>query len=246
MARQTHSELQELVAAYAIDALEGDEVESVEDHLANCPKCRAELQDHRDTAGYLSYMGADAPVGLWDQIAGQLEAEPPADAKLFPFVAPAERKKIKRWRTTAMSAAAVAAALVVVNGALLVRQSQRIDNLEPRSISALAERLAADSSSKVVPLRSQDGALTADAVLRPNGTAYLVHTNLPALSKNQTYQLWAIKFGQDPVSLSVLGASPKVIGFSAKHEIDQLAITIEPFGGSKTPSMAPLLSAAVA
>ncbi len=247
MARRNHIELQELVAAYAIDALETDEVDAVEQHLTTCPKCRAELQDHRDTAGFLSYAGADAPAGLWEQIAGQLDAETADQARIFPFAMPKENKakSVTRWRTSLLAAAA-ALVLTAGVGSMLIRQNDRINEIEPRNISQLAEQLASRSSSKVVGLRSADGTITADAVLGSNGTAYLLHTNMPKLNDDQTYQLWGIKFGQDPVSLKLLGSSPTVVGFSTKFELDQLAITVEPAGGSPSPSQASLLSGAVA
>ena len=232
MAGRTHTQMQELVAAFALDAVEPDEVDEVEQHLSSCPKCRAELQDMRDTTGYLSYAGTDAPAGLWERIAGQLEAEPPEAAKMFPFPpARAESAKLRRWRQATLAAAAIATVLIAVNGLLIVRQSQRIDRIEPATISALAERLAADSSSKVVNLRSADGKVTVDAVLRPNGSAYLLHSKLPALSANETYQLWGIKLGKDAVSLAVLGNNPKVVGFTSTGDIDTLAITVERAGG---------------
>lgn len=242
MPRRTHTDIQDLVAAYALDAVEPDEVEVVEQHLTTCPKCRAELQDMRDTAGYLSYAGTDAPNNLWDRIAGQLEGEPPADATVFPFPTVQDRVRSKKWQRVGMVAASVAAVLIAVNGVLLVRQNQRIENLEPSSISALAERAAADSSSRVVSLRSIDGKATADVVMRPNGNAYLMHTRLPALSAGETYQLWGIKLGKSPVSLSVLGNDPRVVGFTAQMELDQLAITVERAGGASAPTQIPLLT----
>lgn len=241
MARQTHTALQELVAAHAIDALEPDEVELVEEHLSACPKCRAELQDLRDTAGYLSYAGNDAPEGLWDRIAGQLEGEPPAGATLFPFPTVEERSKVKRWRIATGVAAAIATVLIATNGLMVLRQNQRIDDLEPRSISALAEKAAADSSSKVVSLRSPDGKVTVDAVMRPNGTAYLLHSSLPALDATETYQLWGIKLGEEAVSLAILGNAPKVVGFTTSLDIDQLAITVERAGGVVASAKSPLV-----
>lgn len=242
VAKHTHTEMQELVAAYALDALEGDEVVQVEAHLSTCPKCRAELQDHRDTAGYLSFAGTTAPSNLWERIAGQLEvAEPPPDALVLPFQTVREKSRLQRWRLATGIAAAVATVLIATNGVMLLQQDRRIDGIEPSSISALAERAAADESSRVVSLRSPDGKITADAVIRPNGTAYLLHSKLPALDGTETYQLWGIRTGQPAISLSVLGHNPKVVGFTAQLDLDTLAITVERAGGVVSSSQKPLL-----
>ncbi len=73
-----HSELQDLLGAYALDALDPDEAELVERHLPTCPRCRNELADHREVAGLLGYAGGTAPGGVRDRIIASLEEPPPA------------------------------------------------------------------------------------------------------------------------------------------------------------------------
>jgi anti-sigma factor RsiW len=82
----THAELSELLGAYALDAVSPEEATEIEEHLAECPRCRAELTAHREVAGVLGNFGGTAPAGLWDRIAdelaigsaGSLPAEPPS------------------------------------------------------------------------------------------------------------------------------------------------------------------------
>jgi anti-sigma-K factor RskA len=252
MARQSHSEMQELVGAYALDALEPDEVDAFERHLSECPRCRAELNDHRETAAMLAHAGTEAPDGLWDRIVANLEEAPPDMATVFrmPTGDAREARVAKtrgpRWRTVGVAAAGLAAAIIAVNTALLVRQDDKIGRFENnQTISHLADLAMADPSSRVVSLRSADGAVSADAVLRPNGTSYLLHTRLPKLDNGQTSQLWGLAEGRSPVSLSVLGSNPKVAGFTAKLSMNQLAITVERAGGATVPSQLPLISGAV-
>ncbi|MGH9066934.1 MAG: zf-HC2 domain-containing protein, partial [Acidimicrobiales bacterium] len=76
-----HAEIESLLGAYALDAVDGSEAEAVELHLQICPRCRAEVAEHRETAALLGHTGAVAPAGLWDRIAGELE-EPPPDLAL--------------------------------------------------------------------------------------------------------------------------------------------------------------------
>jgi len=71
----THRELQELLGAYALDAVDPDEAAAVEEHVASCPRCRAELAEHRETAAMLASVGAPAPEGVWDRIAAELDAD---------------------------------------------------------------------------------------------------------------------------------------------------------------------------
>jgi len=46
----SHVEVVDLLGAYALDALEGDEREAVERHVAQCASCTAEIADHREVA----------------------------------------------------------------------------------------------------------------------------------------------------------------------------------------------------
>ncbi|HEX3539987.1 MAG TPA: anti-sigma factor [Acidimicrobiales bacterium] len=77
----THEELQELLGAYALDAVDADEAAAIERHLPTCPRCRNELTDHREVAAMLGDAGAPAPSGLWDRIVAGLE-EPPPELRL--------------------------------------------------------------------------------------------------------------------------------------------------------------------
>jgi hypothetical protein len=78
MSGLTHSEIQELLGAFALDAVDGDERDLVEAHLAGCPRCRAEVEGHRETAALLAQGGERAPEGVWDRIAEALDEAPPA------------------------------------------------------------------------------------------------------------------------------------------------------------------------
>ncbi|MGH3495547.1 MAG: anti-sigma factor family protein, partial [Sciscionella sp.] len=67
-----HDQAAELLGVYALDALDPDEAALVAGHLAECPRCWAELARHHEVAGLLADSGADAPAGLWDRIADRL------------------------------------------------------------------------------------------------------------------------------------------------------------------------------
>lgn len=83
---RSHAELESLLGAFALDAVDGPEAEVVRLHLMECPRCRAEVAEHRETAALLGYAGADAPEGLWDRIATELGAAQPEPARDRPMV----------------------------------------------------------------------------------------------------------------------------------------------------------------
>jgi anti-sigma-K factor RskA len=345
----THRQIQELLGAYALDAVDGDEAEVVELHLRECPRCRAEVEEHRETAATLAHLGAPAPAGLWDRIASQLEEEAPdfatgvgararadgrpagargpgsagaggvdpmgsgesaaeavagptaggpagsgvpgvgragwsgeagipgggpagsgepGQAETGPGAGAAGRRGLravaggaglravaggggagKTERTSrlfrvASAGLAAAAVLAVVLGVQVVRLNQRIDRMTAtvshRGIDQAALAALADPSGRRVHLRSNDGPDTADAVLLPNGQAYLVSAKLPALSADRTYQLWAV-VGDQKISVGVLGSDPGVTAFRYSAQPSALAITAEQGGGVVAPQHSPVV-----
>jgi hypothetical protein len=241
-------EIEELIGAYALDAVEPDERLAIEAHLAECPRCRAELAEHLEVASYLSYSGAPAPDAVWGRIASALEEEPPAmrlqvvGAPAAPLTPAANR----RHRPVLWALAAAAALLVVAMGAGLVHQRSQIDglhhNLAADLLTHSANQAMADPTNQHLVLRSPTGQdVTATAVITSSGTGYLKTDTLPTLAADRTYQLWGVS-GTKVISLGLLGSSPHVVAFSAHGSYQGLAVTEEVAGGVTTSSQAPVLA----
>ena len=224
----THDEITELLGAYALDAVEEDERTEVRAHLATCARCRAEVQEHLEVASLLAHEGADAPVGVWERIAGSLEEAPPGlrlvaapDAPDAPSAVPvaavpAGRRRPRR-ALVAGAVAAAAAVVVAVLGAQVVRQDDRIDELESALADPLQSAFAAalaDPQAEVLELASSDGAVRLRGAVTPDGVGYLRADELPALDGDRTYQLWG-GAGDELVSLGVLGRDPTIVRFEA-------------------------------
>lgn len=218
----THTEIEELLGAYALDAVTPEEADEVERHLQECPRCRAEVEAHRETASSLAHLGADAPEGVWERIAERLDG-PPA--------APLTRRASSPRRAWPL-VAAVAAAVVLVLGLAVqvVRQDDRIDRL---------------AQARMVELQSDDGTLRMAAVVLGNGEGYVVGGNLPRAASDRAYQLWAI-VEKRPVSLGVLGRDAVARSFRVPTGTDVLAVTEEAPSGADAPTGAPLVTGRVA
>lgn len=240
-----HDEIQELLGAYSLDAVEPAEAAEVEAHLPTCARCRAEVEEHREVASLLAHTGTGAPEGLWDRIAGSLEtAEPPLRLVAVPrtedppAVAAAGRRpsgsadvvplRRRRPGPLALAVSAVAAALVAVLGIQVVEQGRRIDEMEQAASVDPARRAyelaLADANSRTVELTGIDGKVVT-AVLSDDGEGWMDASQLPALDRSQTYQLWGAT-GDVLVSLGVLGTDPDVIHFDARG-YEALAVTAE-------------------
>jgi anti-sigma factor RsiW len=210
----THDEISELLGAYALDAVEPDERDAIEEHLLSCPRCRAEVTEHREVAALLAHGGSDAPAGLWERIAGSLEAAPPR-LDLAP-VSSMETARRRRRPSRLASALAVAAALLVAVLGLQVRdQGRRIDHLQAALANPMQpafEAALGTSSAKRFTLASDEERVVLQGVIAPDGTAYLDLRALPGLDSGRTYQLWGAT-GDELVSLGVLGEHPQVVSF---------------------------------
>jgi len=57
----THPEIEELLAPTPSTAVSPEEATELEQHLAECPRCRAELAAHRAVAGVLGNLSGTRP-----------------------------------------------------------------------------------------------------------------------------------------------------------------------------------------
>jgi hypothetical protein len=264
----SHEEASEFLGAYALDAVDGEERIDLEEHLATCPRCRAELDGLREAAAALGNSVEPPPAELWSRIAdgmgdhrGDSEELPPMPelstgaSERSPFRAPAPgRTRRTRSNTLLLGAVAVAAsAVAVVLGIGLVRSQNNVSNLQ----QSVAHARAAEHSSpaevalhtpghRVVNLVNGAHVELARFVILPGGRGYLVSSSLPRLDKGQTYQLWGIA-GMTPISLGLLGASPHGSTFTVAGAplTAELALTAEPSGGTVAPTSAIVASGTV-
>jgi anti-sigma-K factor RskA len=235
----THDELQSLLGAYALDALDPAETAVLEAHLTDCPRCRAEVAGHHQTAALLGNVGGDAPRGVWERIAAELHPEqdmrspPPLSSKVLSLPS-------RRPLPLPLVAALVAAAIAVVGllGVFTIRLQHRVDALRA-AISTSGLRQAAAGAvlnphHTSAQLTSADGRLTAQVVIGPDGNAYLLDADLPPLDPLRTYQLWGLDNGRI-VSLALLGNDPKLAAFRVDPAVRRLMVTAEPRGGRPQP-----------
>lgn len=242
MSGLSHEEIQELLGAYALHAVDPDEQTILDQHLEGCPRCQQEVRGHGEVAALLGSSGGTAPDGLWERIAGQLEESPPPMRLSLPDgqgkVIPMGSRQGRRSNRFVVGAVAAAAALVIgLLGAQVLRQDDRINDLE----TALGGTSITGAS--VATLTSPDGDLAAQAVVLSNGTGYLLASDLPRLTVEQTYQLWGFT-DAGAISLGVLGAEPGALVPFQAGEVAQfsgLAITSEAAGGAAQPSNEPVV-----
>lgn len=233
MGELTHADVQELLGAYALDAVEAAEGEAIGRHLRGCAECRAEVAEHREAAATLMGGTPPPPSGVWDRIAAAVDRTP-IDLETARTV---HRRGPAGWTAAATAAAAIVTALLGAKVAQLDRRLERAETGGVLAAAAAAERVP---SARLLSLSSPDRALSVEAVVLPDGLGYLVRDNLPPLPGGRTYQLWAVVHGER-ISAGVLGPDPSVTAFTVAADLGGLAITSEAAGGVPTTARAPVV-----
>ena len=264
----SHQEAAELLAVFALDALEGDEHELIEAHLAECPRCRAELDAHREVAAALGNSVEPLPEGLWSSIAGALpphrDQEPPPMPTLVRDRARRSERPRRPIRHARPGAPAGLARSPVLGGVPRGRRGggrRRLGSESGRREQPGGSVARCDRGDRAYcgrgrtrdagPQGGQSEDVRAVNSWRSSSSYRVVRATLsarrlPELSSKETYQLWGVVNGQT-ISIGVLGRSPHLVTFTlaGSPEESRLGITAETAGGSILPSQAMLASGTV-
>ncbi len=225
----------QLVALYAIDALEGDERLIVERALRHDVELRSELDAYHGVAAALAEAVETAPSTpspvVWERIAAEVDGTRAEDVPRLASVS--DIRKHRRWTWIAIT---VSAAAVVVSVALGARVLDLQEGMGETSIEDLATAAIAAPGSRIVTLEAAEGfeGSQATIVLQEDGTGFLLTDTLESIAPDRTYQLWAVvRDGEETrvISAGVLGPDPGVSQFSAAGAVEAFAITEEVSGG---------------
>lgn len=227
----TGVDVHSLVGAYALDALDDLERAAFERHVAGCAACRTELDELRETAARL----AD---GAWSVPPPSLRVSVLAEVGRTRQVSAPARRRVPRDRLRRWSVAA-AAAVVLAAGtgtAVFTVQEQRVR--DQQALLAAAERRAAILGAPDVVVRSSPmrGGGTVTVASSASHHAAVVTVGATAAPAG-SFQLWAIH-GTTPTDAGVMpaGAAAEVMVVDGLPGSDALGVTLEPAGGSPTPT----------
>lgn len=244
------TELHRLSGAWALNALDDEETAVFEQHLEECESCAAEAAELRETAARLGQIAEHAPpAALRARVLAaaaqtrQLPPETPRPHGRAPVVL-ADRRWLKRL-------GALAAAASVLGAVALGTQAVRSNNELSREVGALRQVTA--EYNQLAALMSSPGARTVSRSVERGGTGMAVYApsqhkvlflagGLPPLSSDWSYQLWMVA-GDGPHSVGVLPTGDKLppMVMEALAGTEKLALTVEPHGGSKGPTTAPVV-----
>lgn len=229
----TTHEIHALAGAYAVDALDDLERARFEEHLAVCAECRTEVLSLQDTTLLLSDLTSVAPPSsVRDQVMADIKKVRP----IPPALARIERHRPRRW-TNLIAAAAV---LGVLGGGAVVIQQVREDDSTSQQDQVSRVLAAADVQHWNVDFRSGASATLSRSV--SVGRAVLVARSMSPAPSGKVYQLWLRKGGEMvPAGLMNGGAQQSTVLMDGNaNDATGAGITVEPAGGSTSPTTTPI------
>jgi len=241
------SEVHDAVGSYVVDALESDERERFEAHLAVCPACRREVMELSETAAELGRVAAAAPppalrAAVLDGIREVSPLPPhvePAEVAAVDELAVRRARRARAWLTAAVAAALVVA--LALGGWVYALTAQRQAQIASSQVVAAQNRAETELLSapdvRVVPIRV-NGAPASFAVSESLNRAMFYGADLPSPGPGRTYQLWTIHSPEDirPDKLVEAGGTTRVFLDGDVRQAAALALSIEPAGGSAQPT----------
>ncbi|WNI16757.1 anti-sigma factor [Actinacidiphila sp. ITFR-21] len=242
----TVADLHTLTGAYAVGALPAGEAADFERHVARCEACAREVRELRETAARLALAVAEVPpAGLRVRVLAALP-----DVRQLP---PRTRRRPaaagdRRWRPR-LPYLAAAACLAVAAVAAGVAVDARHDAAAQRGRTAAAEAgsravgAVAAAPDAAFHTRALTGGGTATVVfsVRLGRTAVLFH-GLPKLPGSRVYELW---YSRDATMvpaglLDPADPSAALLLTGGPAGAEAVGVTVEPHGGSATPTGTPL------
>jgi len=244
-----HQQITDDLVLYALHELPAQEASEVRSHLDDCPQCRRELSEINSDMALLalSSVAATPPQRSRDRLMTVIKAEP-RRSRTFVMRRP--------WWSFVPTFAAV---LLAAFGLMLWRENVSLRNrLEVSQQDAQQRQADLERASLVVDaLTSPDSnhfALVATksqpvpegraSYMQKTGTLVFTAQHLQALPPQKTYELWLIPAdGSAPVPYGTFkpdakgNASIVMPNADKKMAPKMFAVTVEPEGGSQTPTM---------
>jgi anti-sigma-K factor RskA len=236
----------ELLPGYALDALEIEEQARVSRHLAECSICQKELEEYRTTVDYMSQAVpmASPAVGLRERVVAKVNRA----AHRHPAVVQSELPRKNFWETfRAMfsSPARVAlfgslAILILILGINNLVLYQKINDLQSR---------VPGSNIRIIRLNGSANAPQTVGymmIFSNENAGTLAVQEAPQLEPGHQYQVWLILAGKRTsggvFSVNENGyGSLQIAADQPLEKFDSVGITIEPQGGSPSPTGSKIL-----
>ncbi|MEU7822583.1 anti-sigma factor [Catellatospora sp. NPDC049133] len=235
------SEIHSLAGPYVLHALDEAERETFIQHLRGCETCAAEVAELNETVARLADDAWSVPPpAMRDNVLAAVRR-----TRQIPPARPVRtRREPARWwrHPAALTAAACLLVAALVGGTTFAVQEQRLR--EERAVAQAArQELARTQAVLTAPdatVRTSNvaggGKVTVVASAAQDAAVILLATHSPGEQK--AYQFWLME-GTTPHSAGVLAAGQGTATHlvSGVNAADAMGLTVEPAGGSTSPTL---------
>ncbi|MCB8901714.1 MULTISPECIES: anti-sigma factor domain-containing protein [unclassified Streptomyces] len=232
-----------MTGAYALDALDPEEQEAVRRHLAVCPSCTEEVREFSETAVRLGLAVAVTPTatlrtGVLERIA-TVRQEPPATPRAART--PRGLRRWSQWALAACLAGAVGLGGVAAWQHGLAEDARKETARAQAANDAVAEVLAAPDA-RVSTSRLEGGAVGTVVVSASLDRAVFAASGMAPPPAGKVYQLWYDDGGtMRSAGLMDPGATAEATLLDGPvNQASGVGVTVEPAGGSPSPTSAPV------
>ncbi|MCC6792618.1 MAG: anti-sigma factor [Thermomicrobiales bacterium] len=198
----TCDEVEDALGAYALNALDADEVSAIDEHLASCERCRRSLQSQLETVGVLAALVI--PVAPSSDVRRRLMAAASSEATIsaqepISFI-DARTRRLRRL----LAAVSVAAALLLVGIGMVGMELReaRDDRNESQNVAQLLSTYIS-SGGQVVTLQTQPAKIyeytyegKGSLLLAPGKEPVVVVAECPKSGDHLTYWVWFSREGE--------------------------------------------------
>lgn len=236
MGHDEHSLFREELPAYALGALDAEEIPALEAHLRACDSCRGELEEYRAVGeGLLAALPPRQPsAALRTRLQGRLAAAQRTARPQF------------TWSVGRLAFGIALAVLLFLNLAAFTQlrglqrqQASLLEQLQDNQ-AALAMLSYPGTQSLAIEGEGVSGRVLLD---RERNSAVLVAWNLPVLTEEQIYQIWLIEPDGKRVSAGLFRSqegepytTEPVFSDRELSNFVGMGVTVEPAGGSDQPT----------
>ena len=266
------TEMHDLVGAYAVDALDDDQREAFERHLAACSACVEELADFREVlASVADTQAVVPPADVWKAVArtigepdaldqttsattepgtlgaeqteagqvGQTDSRQTESGALASGELDSARQRRRRPRPAlSWLAAAAVAAVLFAGGVMVGRQSmpEVSASADPNVVAALEVAAAGDAFFADVDMMGSHSTVVTSGEM---DKSVFLASDLPTPAKGLCYQVWSVNDDGSKTSAGVFLPDEQghvAVVLDGGADVSSYVITLEPPGGSKTPT----------
>ena len=226
------TDLHTLSGAYALNALSPEEADQFRRHLDDCPACAQEVLELQQAAARMGLSEAvEPPAHLRAKVLAAVDRTPQSPPRGGNVV----QMPTRTWGSRLLVAAA--AAVLVVGGAIGISQMQG-DEADTQLAEGVVRVFEANDANTAT-METENGGRISVATSPELGQMAVDTDELPQLDEEHVYQLWAIQ-GDSVAPVAVL--EPEKGAAMPMPEPDtEVAITIEPAGGSQQPTTEPIM-----